>query len=231
MANIKKYNVKQLTAIELMASQPHLTNEQIAKKCNISRRTLTTWSSNPLFVESVYERYMEISGAQIPNVIEAMINEAKLGNVQAGRLILEHYGKLENKLKIEVESNFDKFMRFDGEVDDAEFFEVSKEQEEVLDKVSAAIGSKEQLPDRDTSNDQPKIREKKEKDKLLKVTRSSIKRNSQKDYQNKVYRIRKRAKAVGLALLPAGRHPKGRRTEWEKQLERLEIEKFGEIQE
>ena len=231
MANIKKYNVKQLTAIELMARQPHLTTEQIAKKCSISRRTLTNWSSNPLFVESVYERYMEISGAQIPNVIEAMINEAKLGNVQAGRLILEHYGKLENKLKVEVESNFDKFMRFDGEVDDAEFFEVSKEQEEVLNKVSDAIGSREELPARDSTNDQPKIREKKEKDRLLKVTRSSIKRNSQKDYQNKVYRIRKRAKAVGLDLLPPGRHPKGRRLEWEKKLEKLELDKFGEIQE
>ena len=45
-----------------------------------------------------------------------------------------------------------------------------------------------------------------------------------------MYQRRKRAKNVGLELLSAGRHGKGAREKWWKELESREIEKYGEVQ-
>ena len=42
--------------------------------------------------------------------------------------------------------------------------------------------------------------------------------------------MRKRAKAVGLELLPSGRQLESARRKWKEELERLEIEQFGKIQ-
>ena len=109
----------------MFCSNPNITQAQIAGTVGVDRRTVNAWFANPNFVEAVYERYMEISGIHLPEVIQSMIEEAKAGNVQAGRLVLEHFGKLENKLKIEVESNFERFMRLD-DVEEADF-EISTE--------------------------------------------------------------------------------------------------------
>ena len=118
MSKLVKYSPQQLTAIEIFCKNPSVTQSQIAKACGVERRTVSSWFCNQNFVEAVYERYMEMSGIHLPEVVQSMIEEAKAGNVQAGRLVLEHFGKLENKLKIEVESNFERFMRLD-EIEEA----------------------------------------------------------------------------------------------------------------
>jgi hypothetical protein len=168
---------------------------------------------------------MEVAGSHIPSVVQAMIEEARLGNVHAARLILEHFGKLENKLKIQVESNFEKFMKVDDDVEDADFFDVTDEQEEVLDVLSDRIGGDDiELPERHPSNDSPKARDDFEKNRLkYKVKEKQItEEESQK--QSDRYLIRKRAKQVGLDLLPPGRRSKSERTAWMKKLEKLEKE-------
>ena len=134
MSKIVKYSTQQLTAIELFCTNPTITQIQIADTVGVDKRTVNAWFANPNFVEAVYERYMEMSGIQLPEVIQSMIEEAKAGNVQAGRLVLEHFGKLDNKLKIEVESNFERFMRLD-DIEEAEF-QVSDDEVEAFDKVS-----------------------------------------------------------------------------------------------
>ena len=45
-----------------------------------------------------------------------------------------------------------------------------------------------------------------------------------------MYQRRKRAKDVGLKLLPRGRSSQSKRNAWWDKLERLEVEKYGEIQ-
>ena len=221
MSDLDKYKPQKMIALELLATNPSMNQTTIAKHLNIEPRTVRYWLSDPLFIDEVYKRYMEKAGIELPNVIAAMFEEAKMGNVQAGRLILEHFGKLENKLKIQIESPFEKFMKVDA--DEAEFIDMDDETKEVLDKVSSVldIGNIE-LPERNPVNDQPKKRMQEEQKRVDKLTFKSLKKGKIKKEQNSRYLIRKRAKAVGLDLLPPGRHSKGTRDKWIAKLEELE---------
>lgn len=226
MPNVSKYRPNKLLAIELLSSNPGITQSQVAKQCDVSEKTVVNWMRDPNFVDVIYTRYMEVAGIELPLVIQAIIEEAKMGNVQAGRLILEHFGKLENRVTIQMESNFEKFMK----VEDAEVVDMEDDDILALDQISDQIGTKEPLPTRDSSNDSPTRREKDEKKNLEKALSSVKAKEKEKEYQKEAYKTRKRAKAVGLELLPSGRHSKGTRLKWKEDLEKLEIEKFGEVQ-
>ena len=226
--NIKKYEPNKLLAIELLASNPSMNQRAVASKLGINERTVRLWLTDPDFIDEIYKRYMEVSGIELPAVIKAMIEEAKMGNVQAGRLILEHFGKLETRIKVQVESPFEKFMRMDGE--DAEFVEMSGEEINEMDLVSKVMDMEDiELPERDIANSSPSLREKNEKKTLKESTIKEIKKEKVKKQLNNAYRLRKRAEGVGLKLLGAGRQSKGAREKWMEELERLELEKFGRI--
>ena len=228
--NIKKYEPNKLIAIELISKNPSMHQKTLAEKIGVDERTIRNWLTDPDFIDEIYKRYMEVSGIELPAVIKAMIEEAKMGNVQAGRLILEHFGKLETKIKVQVESPFEKFMRMDGE--DAEFVDVSGEEQDEMDLVSKVMDMEDiELPERDIANSSPRLREKNEKKTLKESTIKQIKKEKVKRQLNNAYRLRKRAEAVGLKLLGAGRQSKGARDKWLEKLERLEIEKFGRISE
>ena len=207
------------TAIDMIASNPGIRQNEIAVKLGVSNNTVTNWMRNSDVVEKIYKRYMQIAGNELPAVIQATIEEAKLGNVHAARLILEHFGKLENKLKIQVESNFEKFMKVGDDVEEVEFFEITEKQEEVLNQLS---DEKIVLPERHMSNDTPKVRESFEKNRLQKKIAAKREETNEVTSQAKRYLIRKRANAVGLDLLPPGRHTKSERDNWMKKLEELE---------
>ncbi len=226
--NIKKYEPNKLLAIELLASNPSMHQRAVATKLGVNERTVRLWLTDPDFIDEIYKRYMEVSGIELPAVIKAMIEEAKLGNVQAGRLILEHFGKLEHRIKVQVESPFEKFMRMDGE--DAEFVDMSGEEIDEIDLVSKIMDIEDvELPERDIANSSPRLREKNEKKTLKESTIKQIKKEKVKKQLNNAYRLRKRAEGVGLKLLGAGRQSKGAREKWMEELERLELEKFGRI--
>ena len=226
--NIKKYEPNKLLAIELLASNPSMHQRAVATKLGVNERTVRLWHTDPDFIDEIYKRYMEVSGIELPAVIKAMIEEAKMGNVQAGRLILEHFGKLETKIKVQVESPFEKFMRMDGE--DAEFVDVSGQEQDEMDLVSKIMDIEDvELPERDIANSSPRLREKNEKKTLKESTIKEIKKQKVKKQLNNAYRLRKRAEEVGLKLLGTGRQSKGAREKWLKELERLEFEKFVRI--
>ena len=228
--NIKKFEPNKLIAIELLSKNPSLHQKTLASKIGVDERTIRNWLGDPDFIDEIYKRYMEVSGIELPSVIKAMIEEAKMGNVQAGRLILEHFGKLEHRIKVQVESPFEKFMRMDGE--DAEFVDMSGEEVDDMDLVSKVMDMEDiELPERDIANNSPRLREKNEKKTLKKSVIKQIKKEKVKKQLNNAYRLRKRAEAVGLKLLGSGRQSKGAREKWLQELERLEIEKFGHINE
>ena len=89
MEIVKKDKSKML-AIEILAMSPSISKTDLAKQLGISKPTLNKWMADPLFIDTWYKRYMEVAGSELPLVIGAMIREAQHGNVQAGRLILEH---------------------------------------------------------------------------------------------------------------------------------------------
>jgi len=221
MSNIKKYNPNMALAVELYASDPSLTIKEVASKCSVDKKTIANWLTNVDFLDNLYKRYMELAGSQLPSVIQATIGEAQRGNVQAARLVLEHFGKLENRIRVQVESNFERFMKVDA--DQVDFIEVGEEDNKFFNKVAEVLVEKEvELPRRDKSNDFPRKREKKEKEKLDVLRHSELKRVKEANDQHNAYQIRKRAKKVGLDLLPPGRHSKSVRDKWMKKLEKLE---------
>lgn len=196
-----------LEAIELLANNVTMDNKTIAEKVGISAPTLRQWLTDPVFSDALYKRYMEVAGVKIPKVIDAMISEAEHGNVQAGKLILEHFGKLIPSMQIQVESNFEKFLN----AHDAEFSEIDKPN--VIDLLS-----------------QRQEIEFDDKDRVTQVYEQyeSNNKKSVKEKQNERYLIRKRAEKVGLELLPPGRHTRSTRNKWMKQLEKLENEEKNE---
>ena len=225
---------KRLLAVEMLASRPHLKVDDISKLLGVSKPTVYNWLSKPDFADKVYKRYMEIAGLELPIVVSAMIREASKGNVQAGRLVLEHFGKLDNRIKIQVESPFEKFMKIDNdEIEEAEFSddeEVIETSKEIADKAAELLEQVPPLPERDEANDKPKIRKIKENYSLEQAIESGSADEIRKAKDRAYYKRRKRARAVGLELLEPGNHIKSVRDDWWKKLEKLEIARFGEIQ-
>ena len=218
--NVDKISMN--AAIDLVAFNTGIKKTEIANKLNLHVNTVMNWMKNPEVVDKIYKRYMQIAGNELPAVIQATIEEAKLGNVHASRLILEHFGKLENKLKIQVESNFEKFMKVGDDAESIDFEDVTDGQMEVLNELS---DDKIVLPERHKSNDKPKSRERFEKNRLRDKILEKKARKSEPTNQARRYLIRKRAKAVGLELLPPGRKTKSERDKWMKTLEELEKKK------
>ena len=222
--------------IETYCKSPHISMKELAINSNIAYPTLMKWMHDPVFIDQIYKRYMEVAGIELPNVISAMIREAKTGNVQAGRLVLEHFGKLENKIKIQVESPFEKFVKAkEIQAEEAEYIEednteMDSDNRDFINKLYVeSEDTISTLPKRDTESKTK--REAREKQQIEYQTQKEIKKARYSSNSQTRYQLRKRAKAVGLPLMTtSGRPLKSEREEWLRELERLEIEKFGEIQ-
>jgi hypothetical protein len=91
---------EKVLAIELFATQPQLSIAEVAEKVGCTHVAVTKWREDINFIEAIYDRYMVQFGGELPAVLSAMVREAKSGNVQAGRLVLEHSGKLVKKLML-----------------------------------------------------------------------------------------------------------------------------------
>lgn len=222
MSNLTKFKPKQVLCIEAYSLNPNLSYQELANICGVAKPTIVAWMKDPNFVNTIYDKYMEVSGVELPQVIHSMIREAKEGNVQAGRLILEHYGKLENKLKIEIDSPWEKFMK----AQNTEFVDVTEVESEEIGSIAPELEEVyDNLPERNESNNSPRKREKEEKGRVVNILKHEKERLKKQQYQKDAYQLRKRAKAVNLELLPNGRQPKGARKEWLRKLEELEKEK------
>ena len=206
----KKFSPKQRVAIEYIALNPSSTRKEVASHVGVTDVTVYDWQKDPYFVEAVYETYMTAFGFKLPAVLEAMIREALSGNVQAGRLVLEHSGKLVKNVHVQVDSPFEKFLKAEvgGEYEDAEIIEAEYE----LDK----------LPERNSVNDTPHKRVRTEKKKLKRVLSKERKKAKELKARRERYALRERARKVGLEPLPPGRLSKGKREVWLNKLKNLE---------
>jgi len=201
-----------LNAIELMALCHDMTDEQVAVECGVSRMTLHNWKKDPNFMDAVYERYMVEFGGELPAVLSAMIREAKAGNVQAGRLVLEHSGKLVKNVNVTIDSPFEKWLK---KVD------VNAEDAEIVEEFSH-VEIQEDLPERNKESQY--TREKKEKAIIKKVIKSEKDKQAYNNKRREWYKWKKRADAVGVKPLSARRPTKGQRTAWEKEIIKRESE-------
>ena len=212
LADIKKNPAKTLAA-ELLALNPHLTIEKVSSKVGVTERTVHLWKQDPNFVEAIYDRYMLEFGIEIPAVLNAMVREAKEGNVQAGRLVLEHSGKLVKNVNVTIDSPFEKLLK------GAQVEEVVSD-EDIIDVASEVVTEDESLPERNTE-DQRK-REVREKKITIKEIKKEEQRSKYNAKQKEWYRWRKRAKKVGIDPLKSRRPTPAQRKEWQRSIVQAE---------
>tara|TARA_Y100001938_G_C8064720_1_gene419515 strand:+ start:121 stop:774 length:654 start_codon:yes stop_codon:yes gene_type:complete len=211
IAKLKK-NPSKVLAVELCAFNPEMTVQQIADKVGVSKGCIENWKRSPEFIDAVYDRYMLQFGMEIPQVLESMVREAKAGNVQAGRLILEHSGKLVKNINVTIDSPFEKFLK---SVPDAEVVEDS----DIIEAAESVDVSFEDLPPRNTESQYK--REKRE----TAATKDLIKKAETNAKQKVWYKWRKRAKAVGVEPLKSRRPTPAQRKDWERSI--VEAEKLA----
>ena len=214
VAKLKK-NPPKVLAVELLAFNPEMTIQQIADKVGVSKGCIENWKRTPEFIDAVYDRYMLQFGMEIPQVLESMIREAKAGNVQAGRLILEHSGKLVKNVNITIDSPFEKFLK---NVPDAEIVE----DNEIIDAAESVDVSFDDLPPRNTES-----QVKREVEEKI-ATKELIKKAEVNAKQKVWYKWRKRAKAVGIEPLKSRRPTPAQRKDWEKSI--VEAEKLADTE-
>jgi uncharacterized membrane-anchored protein YjiN (DUF445 family) len=242
--NTKK--VFQPMVIDLWLSNNLLTYQDISNKLDnkVAATTIKKWFSNASFIDKVYKQYMVSTGLQLPKVIDSMIREALEGNVQAGRLVLEHFGKLDKKIKVQIESPFEKFLKTsimdddsieEAEIDEDVFGELQKitikddnDENEFESKLGDYVPAFNLLPERN-ENANSIGRVVKENKQAKKVKEEVISKSKRAEINKRGYRLKIRAEKVGLKRL-FGRPPKHKFKLWIKELERLEIIKFGNIQ-
>ena len=212
-ALVSKNKTLKALAIEYLALQPNISAVELSEKLNIPRRTLSRWRSNPDFGEAVYKRAMVEFGLELPSVLKAAVKEAKAGNVQAQRLVLEHSGKLvKNNVNVII-SPWEMFInekeKQDKEITEADFQEIPTE-----------INSKDIKLEENNAN--PRGRIKKEKKKLdnqsFKEIQKEVSKHKRNLKQKEWYNWRKRAKAVGIEPLKGRRPTPNQRKEWENKV-------------
>ena len=191
-----KFNIKQIAAIERIAMDPGYETKKLSNELSVHPKTINRWKNDIGFISAVYDRFMDIAGKHMPDVIMAQIEEAKAGNTQAATLVLKHFGKFQDTITIKIESPFDQFLKTSN-VEEAEIIS----EEDAID-----IGNSFELPEntlieRDPINDKPKTRVHTENKKISKAYRQKqIKQN-----RSERYVWLQRAKKVGIDKLGQGR--------------------------
>ena len=224
--NVTKPNVtlarKKIVA-EMMALNPGIKAAELSKKLNVSVETISNYRTDPDVIDMVYDRFMEIAGVHLPQVLMAQIEEAKRGNTRAAELILKHFGKLQDTLVLKVESPFMQHLKV-ADTEDAEIVE------DVAIDIGNSFEVKDQdmlppLPERDPLNDTPKAvvrrQNKALRDAELKSKRTYAE-NKKRKAANERKRLRYRANKVGLKPLPPGKPTPQARKEWLDELHRRE---------
>ena len=209
MSNIELKKANQMAAIELMIHNPELNKTELANELNMTPQTIHNWFADDRFIDMYYKRYMISFNAKLPMVLNSMVREAVEGNVQAGRLVLEHSGKLVKNINVTVDSPFEKFLKA-VEIDDAEIIDAESEEiKEVIDT----------LPKRNPVNDKPLKRKQDEKKAVtnIKKGKKPYRQKRREDRANR-YALLQRAKKVGLDPLPAKRPTNTERRRWLEEL-------------
>ena len=175
-------------AIELLVSQPSARIKDVADESGVSTVTIHKWLKDPEFVEVFYQRYMISFGSKLPAVLSSMIREAEAGNVQAGRLVLEHSGKLIKRVEVaNHQSPFEKFLN--SEITEAAVVEEDADLENIPTKPPSAV----------------------ETVKIKALSAEEIKNKKRKTAKQ----WRDRARAVDVPLLPKGRKTPAQKKAWQ----------------
>ncbi len=194
-----KWKPEKSLAIDMLVSSPETSIQEVADKAGVTKATIHNWLKDPEFVEIFYQKYMVTFGSRLPTVLNSMVREAEAGNVQAGRLVLEHSGKLIKRVEVNNhKSPFEKFLNTQV-----------PEDVDIYDEV-------EILPQRPIVPEKPVvITPQQEKRELKKNLKKNEKRREARKW-------RARADAVGISRPEKGRQTPAQRKAWQDKIERKE---------
>jgi len=206
----KKKNPHKEAAIQLFAFNHGITVKEVASKLGVSFKVVKNWREDPEFHLAVYNSYMSEFDSKLPSILDAMVREAREGNVQAGRLILEHSGKLVKNVVNVTISPYEMFLKNidDGEVVDSE----------VVDAATDIEFEEVDLPPRNAEDQ--RLRTIKESKKVKQVENKEEYNAKQREW----YRWRKRAEKAGIPPLKNRRPTPAQRKEWQNLIVQAEAE-------
>tara|TARA_Y100000592_G_C5396398_1_gene280853 strand:+ start:356 stop:1000 length:645 start_codon:yes stop_codon:yes gene_type:complete len=208
----KKKNPHKEAAIQLFAFNHGITLQEVANKIGVSHKVVKNWREDPEFHLAIYNSYMNEFDSKLPSILDAMVREAQEGNVQAGRLILEHSGKLVKNVVNVTISPYEMFLnKVDEGADDSEVIEAATDVDfEEID-----------LPPRNPENQ--RLRTIKESKKVKEVVCKEEYNAKQREW----YRWRKRAEKVGVSPLKNRRPTPAQRKEWQNKIIQAESSKIS----
>ena len=199
-ANLKP---EKALAIDVLVTNPEAKIQDVANKAGVTKATIPNWLKDPEFVEVFYQKYMITFGAKLPNILNSMIREAEAGNVQAGRLVLEHSGKLIKRVEVaNHKSPFEKFLT--SQVADMQEVEVLDAD---FDELEIEV-----LPQRPIIDKPPK---KKTKQQSLRELNAKERKNKKR---REARRWRERAEAIGIERPKQGRQSPAQRKAWQEKV-------------
>ena len=195
-------------AVELYALTPNAVHKEISEELGISSKQLLKLRREPKFWADVYDRYMITFEGDIPDVLRAAVREAKAGNVQAQRLVLEHSGKLQKHLSITIKSPWELWVASkNNQLEPTQ--EINQRSKSSIDIQDAEIVT-DKLPDRTADNSPQKAH-----DDFIKLDKAMKKKQAWNERRRELYEWQVRARAVEVAPLPAKRPTPGQRKQWE----------------
>ena len=186
-------------AVEYYATHPNVRHKEVANELGISDKTLMKLRKDGNFWAKVYETYMLSYEGEIVDVVRAMLREAKAGNVQAGRLVMEHSGKLKQHLNISISSPYEQWLSSQGKQ-----IEPSKEIPRL--KTFEVQNAEIVEPSEDVKAD------------IDVMDKKLVKKKKWLQRRRELHSWFKRAEAVGIAPMPARRPTKGQRLAWEESI-------------
>ena len=199
-ANLKP---EKALAIDVLVTNPEAKIQDVANKAGVTKATIHNWLKDPEFVEVFYQKYMITFGAKLPNILNSMIREAEAGNVQAGRLVLEHSGKLIKRVEVaNHKSPFEKFLT--SQVADMQEVEVLDAD---FDELEIEV-----LPQRPIIDKPPN---KKTKQQSLRELNAKERKNKKR---REARRWRERAEAIGIERPKQGRQSPAQRKAWQEKV-------------
>ena len=201
-------NPRWMKAIEVYVHSDIRQLTRLAEQTEIPYDTIIRWFRNKEFLEALYKRHSEVSTRDLIDIYDAMVVEAKTGNVRAADFVY----KVRNKLESRNEGMMAPYTQYiqinnmgsNDEVDSAEVMQdpVLEVNNKVHDKVHLT-------PQQET--------------KRIDVIKKTYKKQKvNKTKRNALLRLKRRAKKVGLASLGHGRPSKTERAKWLDKLEKLE---------
>ena len=183
-------------AVDIYATTPNVQHNFVADELGISYKTLLKLRKDADFWKKVWDTYLVTYEADVLDVCRSMVREALAGNTSAGRLVLEHSGKLQKNINITISSPFEKYL----ESQERKQLEPSKE---IIEAEVVPVEIQQEFQQIDSE---------------------LLKKKAVLEKRRELYSWSRRAEAVGIAPMPPKRPTKGQRLEWEMSIIRAEDE-------